>query len=115
MFALKKILLPVDFSEKSAGAARYAEGLASHFRSELIVLHVVQPPQFRSQAEGLFRLTTRDGQLSQVQLSNYQAKIKTNICLDDGVETKREFEIEAELPGRQFRFTIPAEGGARAP
>jgi hypothetical protein len=71
-------------------------------------LHVVQPPQFRSQAEGLFRVTTRDGQLSQVQLSNYQAKIKTNIRLDDGVETKREFEIEAELMGRQFRFTIPA-------
>ena len=75
-------------------------------------LHVVQPPQFRSQAEGLFRVTTRDGQLSQVQLSNYQAKIKTNIRLDDGVETKREFEIEAELLGRRFRFTIPASAFA---
>jgi hypothetical protein len=32
----------------------------------------------------------------------------TSVRLDDGVETKREFEIAAELMGRKFRFTIPA-------
>jgi hypothetical protein len=71
-------------------------------------LQVVQPPQYQARPEGMFRVTTRGEQLSQVQLSNYQAKIKTNICLDDGVETKREFEVEAESLGRLFRFTIPA-------
>lgn len=57
----------------------------------------------------MFRVTTRGEQLlSQVQLSNYRAAITTNIRLDDGVETKREFDIESELMGRTFRFTIPA-------
>jgi len=72
-------------------------------------LQVVLPPQFQSRPEGMFRVTTRGEQLlSQVQLSNYRAAITTNIRLDDGVETKREFDIESELMGRTFRFTIPA-------
>ena len=43
MRSLSKILLPVDFSERSVGAARYARCLAEHFRSQLILLHVVPP------------------------------------------------------------------------
>jgi len=46
--------------------------------------------------------------LSQVQLSNYWASIITNIRLDDGVETRREFEIEAELKGQRSVFTVAA-------
>jgi nucleotide-binding universal stress UspA family protein len=41
---IRKILLPVEFSERSRGAARYAEALASRFHAELVVLHVVPPP-----------------------------------------------------------------------
>jgi nucleotide-binding universal stress UspA family protein len=40
MFALKRILLPVDFSDKSAGVAPYAKALASRFSSEVTLLHV---------------------------------------------------------------------------
>jgi nucleotide-binding universal stress UspA family protein len=36
----------VDFSERSAGAARYAKSLAQHFQSELTLLHVLTPPQY---------------------------------------------------------------------
>jgi nucleotide-binding universal stress UspA family protein len=43
VLSLSRILLPVDFSERSAGAARYAACLARHFNSELILLHVVPP------------------------------------------------------------------------
>jgi len=43
VLSLSKILLPVDFSERSAGAARYAACLARHFNSALILLHVVPP------------------------------------------------------------------------
>lgn len=71
-------------------------------------LHVVMPPQFQSRPEGMFRVTTRGEQLSQVQLTNFRASITTNITLDDGLERKREFEIESELMGRVSRFTIPA-------
>ena len=43
MNSLTKILLPVDFSERSALAVRYARDLALHFRSELILAHVLPP------------------------------------------------------------------------
>jgi hypothetical protein len=76
-------------------------------------LHVVNPPQFESKPNGMFRITTQGERLSQVQLSNYRAAITTNIRLDDGVETKREFEIEADLLGQRFQFTIPASDFGR--
>ncbi len=46
MQSLAKILLPVDFSERSAGAARYARLLAASSGSEVILLHVLVPPQY---------------------------------------------------------------------
>lgn len=46
MRSMAKILLPVDFSERSMGAARYAKNLARHFQSELILLHVLTPPHY---------------------------------------------------------------------
>jgi len=41
---LSTILAPVAFSPRCRGAAQYAETLASHFHSQLILLHVVPPP-----------------------------------------------------------------------
>src|SRR5579872_1117885 len=41
MLSLPKILAPVDFSERSPGAARYAGKMACHFHSELTLLHVL--------------------------------------------------------------------------
>jgi nucleotide-binding universal stress UspA family protein len=46
MRSLAKILLPVDFSERSLGAARYAKTLATHFDSELMLIHVLTPPHY---------------------------------------------------------------------
>src|SRR5205085_10161869 len=43
MQSLSKILLPVDFSERSLGAARYAKFLAAHFHSEITLLHSITP------------------------------------------------------------------------
>jgi len=48
MYALSKILLPVDFSERSVGAAHYANLLAARFHSDLTVLHVQTPPQMEA-------------------------------------------------------------------
>jgi universal stress protein A len=39
---IKKILCPVDFSEISANAMKYAVFLASHHHAELLLLHVVE-------------------------------------------------------------------------
>jgi hypothetical protein len=71
-------------------------------------LEFTPPPQFESNPDGMFRVVRQGEILSRRQLSNYQAAIKANIILDDGVETSREFELEASLIGRPFRFTIPA-------
>jgi nucleotide-binding universal stress UspA family protein len=43
MLPLAKILLPVDFSERSVGAAHYAKNLADRFHSQVVLLHVVKP------------------------------------------------------------------------
>jgi len=43
MPSLPSILLPVDFSERSIGAARCAKALAAHFGSQVTLLHVLAP------------------------------------------------------------------------
>jgi nucleotide-binding universal stress UspA family protein len=43
---LDKILLPVDFSERAAGAAHYARTLACRFHAELILAHVFEMHDF---------------------------------------------------------------------
>ncbi|MFN7919302.1 MAG: universal stress protein [Bryobacteraceae bacterium] len=44
MLAIPRILLPVDFSERSAVAARYAAALARRFHSTVTALHAIPPP-----------------------------------------------------------------------
>ncbi len=50
MPSLAKILMPVDFSGRCRGAARYAEALGSRFGSEIILLHVLPPPHYEFSA-----------------------------------------------------------------
>jgi nucleotide-binding universal stress UspA family protein len=40
-----RILAPIAFSARCQGAVQYAEALACHFHSELVLLHVVSPVQ----------------------------------------------------------------------
>ena len=42
--SITKILLPVDFSAKADEAVLYAASLARRFNSEVILLHVLEPP-----------------------------------------------------------------------
>ena len=46
MFPPKKILFPVDFSERCTAASRMVETFAGHFQSELTLLHVLEPPTY---------------------------------------------------------------------
>ncbi|MBM3810319.1 MAG: universal stress protein [Acidimicrobiia bacterium] len=46
MFSMSRILVPVDFSARSTGAARYAEALAEHYGSKVTMLHVLPPPHY---------------------------------------------------------------------
>jgi nucleotide-binding universal stress UspA family protein len=43
MFPPKKILFPIDFSERCTDAARMAETFAGHFQAELTLLYVLEP------------------------------------------------------------------------
>lgn len=40
----KRILFPVDFSERSRNAAAHVEAFANRFQAEVILLHVIEPP-----------------------------------------------------------------------
>jgi nucleotide-binding universal stress UspA family protein len=50
MLSLPKILAPIDFSERSPGAARYAGALACHFHSELTLLHTLDSSAYELSA-----------------------------------------------------------------
>jgi nucleotide-binding universal stress UspA family protein len=50
MLSLPRIIAPVDFSERSPGAARYAGRLACHFHSELTLLHVMDTSAYELSA-----------------------------------------------------------------
>jgi len=41
--SLRRILVPIDFSEPSKNALRYAVSFAKHFGAELILVYVVEP------------------------------------------------------------------------
>lgn len=43
---IKRILVPVDFSECSTAALRYAAGIAKQFGASLDVLHVLELPHY---------------------------------------------------------------------
>ena len=43
---LKKILVPIDFSDCSLGALEYALALAKKIGAEIMLLHVVEPPVY---------------------------------------------------------------------
>jgi nucleotide-binding universal stress UspA family protein len=46
MFSVARILVPIDFSARSTGAARYAEALADHYGSTVTLVHVLPPPHY---------------------------------------------------------------------
>src|SRR6476646_4731669 len=60
MFQLKRILFPVDFSERCRGAAAYVEALAGRFEAELILLHVIEATYNTSLADPDIRPETFD-------------------------------------------------------
>lgn len=71
-------------------------------------LDVIPAPQFQARPDGIFRFSGRGDPLEQRQLTNFTAQITANVRLDDGVDIRHEFELEAELLGRRDTFTINA-------
>jgi hypothetical protein len=67
---------------------------------------------YRATLDGLvWRRPTKDGSIDQ-RLTNFVARITTDVIDDDGVESRRRFEIEARMNGWRRTFSIPAEAFA---
>ncbi len=64
MFPPKRILFPVDFSERCTDAARMVETLAGHFQAEITLLHVLEPLTYND-------LPCNASALTQEQLNSY--------------------------------------------
>jgi len=102
MFSLAKIVLPVDFSERSVGAARYVEALATRFGSEVVLLHVLPPPHYEFSAleVGGTMITelfaARSAQL-RTELDGFQAeelaRVRTRRLLLEGDPAKKIVEF----------------------
>lgn len=66
-------------------------------------------PTYREVPDGIvWNKPTAHGH-SATLLTNFHAKIVGDVSQDDGLETKRVFELEAELHGTRLRFNVPAE------
>jgi nucleotide-binding universal stress UspA family protein len=50
MFSLSPIVVPIDFSDRSAGAVRYARELAHRFDARIALVHVIPPPHYEFSA-----------------------------------------------------------------
>ncbi len=64
---------------------------------------------YESAEHGLLYNKPIQGGFIPVQLTNFTARITTEIRTDDGAEQHLTFEIEASLKGRQARFTLAAK------
>ncbi len=102
MFSLAKIVLPVDFSERSSGAARYVEALAARFGSEIVLLHVLPPPHYEFSAlevggAMLNELFTARAMQIQSELDAFQAEelshIRTRRLVLEGDPAKKIVEF----------------------
>ncbi len=82
---IKRILIPIDFSEDSFNALAYARNLATAFGAELHLLHVIEPIHFITETD----VYTQERHLSNAQLE----------C------------IAGELRGQERRFRTMVRGG----
>jgi len=85
--SLRRILVPVDFSEPSIDSLHYAERFARHFGAELILLHVVEPTIYPA-----------DFGFGQVGIPNFEDELRKH-----SEEELRRLSREVEgVPARSF-------------
>ncbi len=88
MLPLRKVLLPVDFSGRCVGAARYLHALAARFNTQVTLLHVLPPPhyEFSSIEVGGALLD----ELFTNRMEQMRKELDTYLCAElEGVQTQR--------------------------
>ena len=90
MPSLSRILLPVDFSDRSVGAARCARLLAQHFSAEVVLLHSLAPIDY---------------QLGGAELAGV---LLADVYKNQAKQAARELEQfqQKEFPGLQPRYLV---------
>jgi nucleotide-binding universal stress UspA family protein len=81
MISLKKVLVPIDFSETSDIALRYGKALAGAFGSSLHVIHVVQEPYAQPWAVEAYGFSMATLQEDWIKEAN--AKLEGVLTADD--------------------------------
>lgn len=107
---INKILVPVDFSDYSKNALRYAFNLAKDFNSKLFVIYVVEPVIYPADfSMGQFALPSLDAEISEKAAEELDNLIKSELGCDTDckaiVKTGKPFveindtasEIDADL------------------
>lgn len=109
MRPLSKILLPVDFSGRSAGAARYVRLLAEHSQAEAILLHVAVPTPFQLGPMEMASMPIPDLYRSQMELFQ---KDLDDLCASElaGLQT-RTVLVEGDPSTRIVEFAHREEIG----
>ena len=99
MIALKKILVPTDFSECSDAAVKYGRAFAAAFQASLHLLHVVQDPYTQPWAPEAFPAPLGE------MLADWQSQAgKRLVTLIP--EAEREDAVVATLVGSPFQEIV---------
>lgn len=99
MLNLKTIILPVDFSTRSASAAAHARILAKQYGARIVAVHVMRPFQLAAEGVDVPSATVMDWYAQQRPLLESQLEEFARIYLKDG-DVKlvfREGEPAAEI------------------
>jgi nucleotide-binding universal stress UspA family protein len=87
-YNIKKILVPIDFSEFSKNSLRYATALALTFKAKLVLIYVVEPviypPDF---SMGQIAIPTVDMEMDRRALEELNALAKSEIPSEVEVNT----------------------------
>ncbi len=109
MYSVKKILVPIDFSDFSINALRYAVNFAEHFKSKIILVYVVEPAVYPADfSMGQVSIPAMDvdmtnrarEELTKLAKSEFMGIVETEIIIKSGkpfveiIETASEKDID---------------------
>ena len=95
---------------RAVTAARTARAADAVGRTPRVTRDGVQVGRYLANAQGMFvlKFVGRSVPPIKLPLANFTARIVTEIRRDDGVDSTREFEIEARLGGQTRRLVVAA-------
>jgi len=96
----------LNLRELDADVHRYRQEFEQQRRSTSDISH------YRSTEEGILWIKPGKHGKELVPLTNFQAKITSEVIQDDDVEERRIFEIDCRLGGQRFLIEVPASGFA---